>query len=270
MVRGAYHHLRARRKELRSRGEKRRRGLCSFRGGMGRLTSALAGTLGEGLRLSAEVRALAREESGWRAEGDFGRVRATRVVLAVPPSAAAALLRPLRAELGEALDGIRLAPLAVLYLGFRKKQRCVPDGFGFLAPRGEGVRTLGVLFPSRLFPDRAPIAGDLFTAYLGGTQDHEALRLDDVRLLETVMEDFRQLGRELDVPDWVEVRRIAEAIPQLELGHAKRLQAAAAALARLPGIHLAGNYLRGVGLKDALASGQDAARAILAGEGGPF
>ena len=54
----------------------------------------------------------------------------------------------------------------------------IPEGFGFLVPRGEGIRTLGVLFPSRLFEGRTPPGGDLLAGFVGGVLDPHALDLD--------------------------------------------------------------------------------------------
>ena len=69
--------------------------------------------------------------------------------------------------------------------------------------------------------------------------------------------------------DQVIVRRYRAAIPQLVLGHLDRMETVRSRLEELPGLLLAGNYLTGVGLKDALASGRVAARVaaeILAGQ----
>jgi oxygen-dependent protoporphyrinogen oxidase len=138
----------------------------------------------------------------------------------------------------------------------------VPDGFGFLVPRGEDVRTLGVLFPSRLFHGRAPEGGDLLTAFVGGMTDRDALALDDHELVMIVRSDLERLTGFRRAPDMVRVARFREAIPQLVVGHLDRISKIRERLATLPGLHLAGNYLKGVGMKDAVASGFEAADAV--------
>ena len=155
-----------------------------------------------------------------------------------------------------------MAPVAVVHLGLRRRAPEVPDGFGFLAPRGEGVRSLGVLFPSRLFDGRTPEGGDLFTGFVGGTLDPAALDLDDAALLEIVRSDLSRLVRREVSPDFVRVARFPEAIPQCTLGHLDRLAGIRERLACLRGLVLAGNYLRGVGMKDAVGSGLDAAETV--------
>jgi oxygen-dependent protoporphyrinogen oxidase len=53
------------------------------------------------------------------------------------------------------------------------------------------------------------------------------------------------------------------AMPQYVLGHPERLQRIEAALARLPGLALAGNGYKGIGIPDCIHSGEVAAEKIL-------
>jgi oxygen-dependent protoporphyrinogen oxidase len=52
-------------------------------------------------------------------------------------------------------------------------------------------------------------------------------------------------------------------MPQYVLGHPERLQRIEAALARLPGLALAGNGYKGIGIPDCIHSGEVAAEKIL-------
>ena len=188
----------------------------------------------------------------------------SRLVLAVPPAEAGKLLAGLDAELGVQLGRIPMAPVAVVHMGYPAGARQVPDGFGFLAPRGEGVRSLGVLFPSRLFEGRAPEGGDLLAGFVGGVLDPAALDLEDEALLAVVRSDLVKLIGLETAPAIVRIFRYPHAIPQLTLGHTDRMTNIEARLGRLPGVALAGNYLRGVGMKDAVISGFEAAARIQA------
>jgi hypothetical protein len=76
----------------------------------------------------------------------------------VPPWTAADLLRPLDAEVASELAAIPSAPLAVVAIGYAAEVLPSPlDGFGFLVPRGEGLRMLGCLWDSSIFRFRAPV-----------------------------------------------------------------------------------------------------------------
>lgn len=266
MIRGALRYQRQRKKAREALGEvaaPRRRGLWSFGKGLGQLSGALAESLGPLFRAGTPVEQLGRGEGGYRLGGEQGELSTHHLVLAVPPPEAATLLAGVDQELAGLLSGIPMAPVAVASLGFQKRQDSLPDGFGFLAPRNEGVRSLGVLFPSRIFHGRAPEGGDLLTAYVGGMLNPGALELSDQALAELVRQDLTRLTGSVGRPDLVRVVRHRTAIPQLVVGHLERMAEVRRRLDRFPGLHLAGNYLRGVGIKDAVASGLDTADAVL-------
>ncbi|HUU02126.1 MAG TPA: protoporphyrinogen oxidase [Myxococcota bacterium] len=269
MIRGALRLRKQRRVESRRRGEsvqQRPRGLLSFREGLGQLTMALAKGLGDHCLTSAPVESISRTQDGFAIESAGGTMIANKIVLAAPPQAAARIVHGLDRPLADELLAVPMAPVAVVQLGFAARAAEVPDGFGFLAPRGEGVRSLGVLFPARLFDGRTPKEGDLLIGFTGGMLDAEAMELDDDALIDIVLEDLRHLCGFGDKPVLARVARYAHAIPQLVVGHAERLERIRTRLETLPGLQLAGNYLLGVGMKDAVASGFAAARSVLGQE----
>ncbi len=266
MIRGAIRHQRqkkAARQALGDAAPPRRSGLWSFRQGLGQFSAALAGKLGSRFRAGSPVEQLATDRGVFRVAGSGGTAHAPQLVLAVPPHEAARLLAGVDPELSALLGGIPMAPVAVISLGFKDRLASLPDGFGFLAPRGEGVCSLGVLFPSRVFEGRAPHGGDLITAYMGGMLDPGALDLDDEALVGLVLDDLLRLTGCRAEPCMVRVTRHRTAIPQLVIGHLERMAEVKRRLERLPGLHLAGNYLRGVGIKDAVASGLETAETVL-------
>ena len=270
MIRGAMKQGKRRKAEREARGDRgpRLRGLFSFRGGLGQLSAGVASRLGEAVRTRATVSSLVREDGCWVVRGEAGELRCPNLVLAVPPSEAGKLLAQIDPDLAAQLQGISMAPVAVVHAGYRNRASSIPDGFGFLAPRNEGIRSLGVLFPSRLFQDRAPIGGDLLTGFVGGMQDPAALDLDDEELRALMGHDLAKLLHLTERPDFVKVTRFPQAIPQCTLGHLELMAAIGERLGRIPGLALAGNYLRGVGMKDAVGSGF-AAAARFGGDGRP-
>lgn len=268
MIRGARHHREQRKAELEARGESEPRpeGLCSFEKGLGQLSATLAEGLADNLRTSTAVESVVARDGGFEARVGGQVFSARRLVLAVPPHVASRLVTELDTQMSATLANIPMAPMAVVHMGHGQACRQIPDGFGFLAPRGEGVRTLGVLFPSRLFAGRAPQGGDLLTGFVGGMLDQQALELSDSELESIVRSDLERLTGLGADPDLVLVRRYEAAIPQFTMGHLERMAAINDRLSRFPGLLLAGNYVRGVGMKDAVSSGFAAAEA-LAGSG---
>lgn len=259
MILGSVPYYRRRSAERAAAGVTPRKGLFSFQAGLGALPTATAEALGASYQGGTPVERLERIEGGWRVHAGGSPVEARAVVLAVPPPSAASVLAQADPQLSEELAAIPMAPVAVVHLGFLQRQEAIPEGFGFLVPRGEGIRSLGVLFPSRLFDGRAPDGGDLLAGFVGGVKDPEALELDDAALAAVVLDDLATLTGLDAEPDMVRVMRYSQAIPQLVLGHPQRMERVEQRLADQPGLFLAGNYLLGVGLKDAVRSGLEIA-----------
>ena len=90
-------------------------------------------------------------------------------------------------------------------------------------------------------------------------KDPGALDLDDDALAAIVLDDLADLTGLDAEPDMVRVMRYSQAIPQLVLGHPDRMERVTQRLEDNPGLFLAGNYLLGVGLKDAVRSGLETA-----------
>lgn len=249
----------AARKALGDQAPPKRKGLYSLREGLGQLTAAIGDKLGSRLLLGHAVSGLRRRGEGWTVLVGEQTFDCNRLVLACPPPHAARLLEGLDDTLVGLLRGIPMAKVAMIAMGFRQKLGEVPDGYGMLAPRGEGARVLGVLFPSRLFEGRTPGDGDLLVSFAGGMLDPEAFELDDAALTALVREDLKKLMQIEQAPDLVHIARYPAAIPQLVVGHLERVESLRERCRRLGNLWLAGNYLHGVGLKDAVRSGFEVA-----------
>jgi len=268
MIRGAYKHMRRRKAERKAKGTPARSGLYSFQGGLGALTRRAAEHLGDRYVGACPATSVVRGPGGYRVTAGGISYETRSLVLATPPGAAATLASDLDPDLSRDLSGIPMAPVAVVQLGFKKRLAAIPEGFGFLVPRGEGIRTLGVLFPSRLFTDRTPEGGDLLAGFLGGMRDGAALDLDDDALVSLLLGELKTLTGLDATPDLVDITRHRAAIPQFVMGHPERMDRIRARLRQIPGLFLAGNYLSGVGIKDAARSILAAADACTSWLGG--
>ena len=253
---------------LRRRGGRREEevappGSWSAQGGVAGLARAAAERLRGDLRLMAPVSELVRENGAWRIETASGeRLRAGALVVATEAPAAARLLAPHDPELAEGLAGIDYAPLVTLALGADPARSREPlEGFGFLVPRQAGLELLGALFPSRVFPGRAPEGRELVVPMLGGRRWPGAVEASDEALLERVAQGLEAtLGLRDSEP--LGIHRWPAAVPQLGVGHVARVAELRRRAAALGGLALAGGYLDGVGVSAALASGAAAAAAV--------
>jgi protoporphyrinogen/coproporphyrinogen III oxidase len=130
--------------------------------------------------------------------------------------------------------------------GYRREQiQHTGEGFGFLVPRSEGLRVLGTVWNSSLFPGRAPAGMACFTSFAGGATDPELCKLSDEEIVEIIC---GEVGRVLGItgkPETTLVHRYGRALPQYNLGHADTISTLAMLTSSIPGLFLAGNYLSG-------------------------
>jgi len=256
--------LLAKRRRSQGEGEAPRIGrLRSFGDGIEALPRTLAGTLGDRVRTCHEVTALRQLATGdrptrrWRVSvRTGGELDADDVVIAGHPSNASRLLAGVDSTLATLLGAIPAAPVAVVALGYPRT--AVPhalDGFGFLVPRREGLRTLGVLWESSIFPARAPAGHVLLRAIVGGAHDPDVVALEDAELLAIVAADLQRSLAISAPPVFRRIVRHSVGIPQCTLGHLARMQAIGQALERWQGLHLAGWGYRGVSVNLAVADG---------------
>lgn len=243
--------------------------LTSFLGGTQDLIDALVAHLGPGLRLETTVTAVSRQAAGWRVQTDRGQaLDADALVFATPAGVSADLLASLDPPLARTLRTIPSAPLAVVCLGYDEaavtRSRGALDGFGFLVPRGEGLRILGALWDSSVYPGRAPSGRVLIRAMIGGAHDRSVLALSDDELLATVRTDLRRAMHLATEPSFVRIFRHPLGIPQYTVGHLDRLADIDSRLAGWPGLFLAGNAYRGPSINACVADADRLAGATLA------
>ena len=229
---------------------RRRPSLLSFRAGNEALVHALAEKLGAALRCNYSATEVDRADGGLVIKGKSAdgveEILCARIVLAAPTGATAEILRSIAPAVAMPLRRIAYAPIAVVSLGYRLDQvRRALDGFGFLVPRSAGLRTLGLVWNSSLFPGRAPQGHVLLTGFVGGATDEAAARLSEDELAALVHREITPLLGVTGEPVATRVTRYERAIPQYNLGHSALLQAAQQAISAVPGVFVTGNYWNG-------------------------
>lgn len=245
--------------------------LTSFREGMQSLAHGLAARGGFAVRTGTTVHGLDRADGGgWRVRTweQPEPLHADAVVLSCEAWAAAELLAPHAPTVATTLGGFVYPPVIAVSLGYGPETLGrFPRGFGCLVPRGEGIRSLGCVWDSALFEARAPAGHVLVRVLLGGAVDDSIDSLSDEEALETARADVEGLFAPGARPVTCEVVRWSRAIPQYPVGHPALVDQVSAGIARLPGISLAGNALRGVAFAKAATEGwrrgEEAAKAAL-------
>ena len=240
--------------------------LFSFDRGMETIVEALMRRLpSEAMHTLAEVVSLSRNGSLWHLTCGNGRqFEADAVILALPSRKAAALLHGTDLDLASELAAIPHASSAVMNLVYRRSDVPHPmDCFGFVVPAVEDRKILACTFSSVKFPDRAPEGLALLRAFIGGALQRELLEESDNTLQRMAGEELRDLMGIEAAPLHTVLARYPDAMPQYLVGHIGRVERIESMLERHPGLALAGNAYRGVGLPDCVNSGEQAAERVL-------
>ena len=250
--------------------------LTSFVGGMSDLIDRLVSSLGSVVRTTTSVTAIQNNDAPrlsisnqrrrYAITTSNGSIDADGVVLSGPAAASAAILRTFDPPLTSLLERGPTAPLAVVCLGYDEavlQLQCRTDGFGFLVPRGEGIRILGALWETSIYQHRAPAGRALLRVMIGGARDPEAVTLSDAQLLSAVQQDLRRTMNVSATPRMVRIFRHPRGIPQYVKGHLARMHQIDALLTPHPGLLFAGNSYRGVSINACIADAPLVADAAL-------
>ena len=238
----------------------------SLKNGMQQLPDTIIGQLAiENLRLNSPVQVLQRQERGWVVSAGYASDHFDAVIVATPAPLAALLLEMSSVDLTTELLKIPYSSSVTVALGYGEGVRAsLPPGFGFLIPRNQGKRMLAATFVHNKFPYRAPQDRALLRCFLGGTRDELVLNLPDEEILSIVRQELQEiLGLTAD-PLFTRVRRWKAAMAQYNVGHLDRLGKIEAMCKQLPGLALAGNGYRGIGVPDCVRSGEQAAAEVAA------
>jgi len=236
--------------------------VASVAGGLSRYVTAVAEAARAQVRLGETVRAVEPTASGWRvrtgAAGREAEIDTDAVVLAVPATPAARLLRGVDAAAAEAVGAVSCASVALVTLAL-PAGTVLPPLSGFLVPAGQGYAVKAATFLTTKWPQLTdgPV---IIRASLGRHGDNE-LQLTDESLVDLVRAELpRLLGTPLPDPQAARVTRWGGALPQYGVGHVSRVAAVRSALP--PTLGLAGAAYDGVGIAACVRSGEAAAEQV--------
>ncbi|KAI4301601.1 hypothetical protein L6164_034863 [Bauhinia variegata] len=236
----------------------------SFRKGLIMLPDAISKRLGSKVKLSWKLSSISKLDNGeysltYETPEGVASLQSKSVVMTIPSYIASTLLRPLSTVAADALSKFYYPPVAAVSISYPKeaiRTECLIDGelkgFGQLHPRTQGVETLGTIYSSSLFPNRAPPGRILLLNYIGGATNPGIISKTDSQLVEAVDRDLRKIliNPNAKDPFVLGVRTWPQAIPQFLIGHFDLLEAAKSALrdTGFEGLFLGGNYASGVAL----------------------
>jgi protoporphyrinogen/coproporphyrinogen III oxidase len=205
-----------------------------------------------------------REAGGWTVSAGLKSDQFDAVIVALPGPAAANVLHITNADLSRELGAIQYSSSITVALGYDDQvRRSLPPGFGFLVPRSEGKRLLAATFVHNKFPHRAPPDRALLRCFFAGSNAESLWPYSDDQTIGIVRNELQQILGLRAEPLFARVYKWKSAMAQYGVGHLERLERIQQLRQQLPGLALAGNAYRGIGVPDCVRSGRDAAAALL-------
>jgi len=256
----------ARRKMVKSRNAPARPLFTALTGGMQAIADTAVSQLkAAALRVNSPVQSVQPQNSGWVISAGYASDHFDAVVIATPAHIAADLVEIASPALAAELRAVQYTSSITVNLGYAGDVRqMLPPGFGFLIPRSEGTRMMATTFVHTKFPHRAPPARALLRCFIGGSRNEALLDADDDEILNIVRSELAQIIGLRAEPLFTRVYRWRRAMAQYPVGHLERLGRIEALLQQLPGLALAGNGYRGIGVPDCIRTGTEAAQKCLA------
>lgn len=240
----------------------------SLRNGMQQLAETVVSKLmASALLTNTAVEAVQHqpEPGGWLVSAGLNSDHFDKVIVALPAPAAANVLRITSPELAAELAAIQYTSSITVGLGYDDQVRqSLAPGFGFLVPRSEGKRLLAATFVHNKFPHRVPDDRALLRCFVAGRNAESVWRYSDDEVIGMVRNELQQILGLRAEPLFARVFRWKSAMAQYGVGHLERLERIESLRQKLPGLALAGNAFRGIGVPDCVRSGREAALKLAA------
>lgn len=249
----------------RKRAARRGGGLPLFqtlRSGLQTLTDTLAARM-DAQVIHGTAEALERDGSGYRVRAGKDWIQARNVVLACEAHRASPLAAAIDGRMGEILAQVPYSSSMTVALAFDDREfRPKQEGFGFLVPRKERRRLVACTYVGTKFPHRAPPGTIVLRCFLGGSEDAAVLDESDEAIVAGVLEELRDIVGLRAAPRFTRISRWPRSMAQYTPGHDARVTELEQRLP--PGLHVAGNAYRGIGIPDCVRMGKAAAERMAA------
>ncbi|MBU3914977.1 protoporphyrinogen oxidase [bacterium] len=234
--------------------------MISFKNGVEHLINRLVED--KTIEFNSHVEEIIKNESGWIIKAGEKEFQAKQLVLALHINQALPILNRISPAPHLSVPEARIFNVV---MGFGPEAE-IPFGFGFLAPKTEKRFVLGTLFPSHMFPGRAPQKTMTLEALVGGIRNPEHFKLDDSELIEKAYNDIKKLIKLPKPPVFSKVLRTPTGIPQLEIGHHAFQTYRDRLENEQSGLHICGFGWDGIGTNDMIKHARLTARNLIEGK----
>ena len=240
-------------------------GLCTLRGGMGRLVDALEVALGSSdiIREVAVDGVEPSATSGVRVSLADGMVlEADGAILALPGEAMAGVLHQTKPhQAGRLREWRTVSSVSITLVMRRDAIRHPLDASGLICAGQAGPGLRACTFASSKFPGRAPHGWCVLRAFY--RPEPGSLTMTDEAWLERCLSDLAPVLGISDEPALSRVCRWPSAIPRYSADHDRKVDDLTRDISTLPRVELAGAAVMRSGLDGAVRSGLESAERLL-------
>ncbi len=222
--------------------------------GLGSLVEAIEQSIAPYCRIIREpAQKITHHGAEYKVQIGGETLSSSQLIVATPAWAASTLLQSFDPHLASLLSRIDYS--SSMTIGVIYDRADVPQkfaAFGFLVPKKERELLLACTFVDQKFNYRVPENRLLLRCFVAGSGPGADLE-------KAVLSDIARLTGITAKPLAFHLSRWPRAMAQYEVGHAALLEEIDSLVAKHPGLRLAGNGYRGIGIPDCIRSGRIAA-----------
>ncbi len=251
----------ARERKRRAEQSKQSAKMFSFINGMQTFPKAIADKLKNKIQYESRVHSVGRSVNKWIVKyennGEVKEIKTDFVLSTIPVHSASQIFSNLDSDFEKHARAIYYPPVMVLFLGFKKKDILRKlDGFGFLIPSNEKKSFLGAIWSSTIFPNRCNNDNAAFTLFIGGARSPFLFDLEKEKLIEKVLNEFKQIMNISNDPIFIKDRMWNKAIPQYNIGYIEHENYFDKFEKENHGIFISGNFRGGISVGDCVKNSE--------------
>lgn len=233
--------------------------MFSFINGMQTFPKAISNQLSD-IEYNTQLKKIEKLSKGFKVyyskNGEEKSIETEKLLSTIPAYVLSSLIN-FDDNLKSHLNDIYYPPVMVLYLGFDKKDiNRELDGFGYLIPSKEKKSYLGAIWSSTIFPNRAEQDKASFTLFIGGARSPHLFESDTNKLIDKVINEFKQVTSISGVPVIMRHKLWNKAIPQYNIGYIEHERYFEQFEKENKGFFLSGNYQGGISVGDCVKNSE--------------